>query len=67
MNWSGSDSGPLAFLGTCVGNASGNSSNTWANPQQSVTDIFCIRIYSRKLSDEEISYNYQIDKKRFRL
>ena len=67
VNWSGSDNGPLAYLNTCIGNACGNASNTWANPQTSITDIFCIRIYSRKLSNEEISYNYQIDKKRFRL
>ena len=27
--------------------------------------IYCIRIYSRKLSNEEIAYNFEIDKERF--
>ena len=67
VSWTGSENGPMFFRNTCVGNAYGCSANSWDSPRDSITDIFCIRIYSRVLDAEEIKYNYTIDKARFNL
>ena len=47
-----------------IGNwASGIDSNGWCVN----TDIYCIRLYNRRLTPSEIHYNYLIDKERFNL
>lgn len=46
----------------------GNNNNTSLNSvasEYTVSDIYCIRLYSRELSADEVADNYAIDKERF--
>jgi hypothetical protein len=54
------DSAAIQY-GLVVGDRSGNAS--W----KLIGDVYCIRLYSRQLTTEEIAYNYSIDKARFNL
>lgn len=71
--WNGADNVPLLFLNSCIGNSKYRPLNDWnvaeymVNYADSITDTYCIRIYSRVLSPDEVAYNFQIDKSRFKL
>ena len=74
-----SDSGPVSAIGN--GNTlSRQNSGYWGSPNASATyigsranrqsdpfngAIYCIRLYSRQLTDEEIAANQEVDRKRF--
>ena len=51
MSWGGNDVTSINSIAT----------------KYSVTDIYCMRIYSRELSADEVAENYAIDKERFGL
>ena len=53
-NYWGAPNASQTFIGKRASNASGF-----------LGSIYCIRLYSRHLTDEEIAANYEIDKKRF--
>ena len=74
-----SDSGPVSAIGN--GNTLSRQNNGyWGTPNASATyvgaranlqgdpfngSIYCIRLYSRQLTDEEIAANQEVDRKRF--
>lgn len=64
-----SESGPLIYLNTCIGLVQyGVSGNEWTGVtdlDDSTSDVYCIRIYSRPLSSEECIFNQKINKVRF--
>ena len=56
------DSWSLRTKSTVIGNVFADSSNRGFNGK-----VYCIRLYSRALTDDEIAANDEVDKKRFNL
>lgn len=72
---------PVYLDAKSIGNIAYNSANPWAEPFRIGVEVdyeiaqpkgccgrlYCIRIYNRQLSAEEVEWNFMIDKKRFKL